>query len=568
MGNNLKTKKKDLASHKAAYQSSHPQFEADNGKTASTTASTTLHKKLRTLSSIYKTQSQNTLKKNNAIISGKKLLDIFINSQLINKLEKEEINLSIHVSNIIQEGKGMLSDKYQIVTKLAHGATGSVFIAKNIISNQTVAVKLTEKANRYIIDNLQFKNEIILLKNLNHPNIVRLLEFYESPTAFYMISELCKYGELYDRIKRGFTERELSVILYQLFSALDYCHENNIIHRDLKLENILVNDIEKVKDELNDNKEIECFWIKLIDFGTAKLFMRNRNERTIVGTSYYIAPEVLKKNYNEKCDTWSVGVVLYILLTGKAPFDGKNDQEVLHKVRNGLMDDKNPKLLQSSPECQDLIKRLLEVKIEKRLSAKDALDHPWFTQNRTRDLLKNISQEKVQPYVNNLFDFSIKSKLHQIIIAYLSHNLLMTNELNDILKILRMFDLSNEARLSYADLYNGLCKFKPLEEVSVNIDQIFITLDSNNDGYIEYEELLRGMIPKDGIMTDEMLKLAFKFFDKNNSNSINLNSIKKTLENSKLVVSDRLCKKFFDEMNVNGNEKDIYFSDFKQYMLS
>ena len=144
----------------------------------------------------------------------------------------------------------------------------------------------------------------------------------------------------------------------------------------------------------------------------------------------------------------------------------------------------------------------------------------------------------------------------------------MTNELNDILKILRMFDLSNEARLSYADLYNGLCKFKPLEEVSVNIDQIFITLDSNNDGYIEYEELLRGMIPKDGIMTDEMLKLAFKFFDKNNSNSINLNSIKKTLENSKLVVSDRLCKKFFDEMNVNGNEKDIYFSDFKQYMLS
>ena len=88
MGNNLKTKKKDLASHKAAYQSSHPQFEVDNGKTASTTASTTLHNKLRTLSSIYKTQSQNTLKKNNAIISGKKLLDIVINSQLINKLEK------------------------------------------------------------------------------------------------------------------------------------------------------------------------------------------------------------------------------------------------------------------------------------------------------------------------------------------------------------------------------------------------------------------------------------------------------------------------------------------------
>ena len=112
---------------------------------------------------------------------------------------------------------------------------------------------------------------------------------------------------------------------------------------------------------------------------------------------------MLTKNYNEKCDTWSVGVILYILLTGKASFDGKNDHEIMHKIKNGLMDNKNEKLLNSSIECQDLIKSLLEVKIEKRLSAKDALNHIWFKKNKTLDLLRHISEEKANKYIDNFY---------------------------------------------------------------------------------------------------------------------------------------------------------------------
>ncbi len=562
MGNAAKHKKKQ----KPQLNFNENQNKKQNCDTKKFPIETTVStvSKHRSLTTIFKSSHSNS--SNNSTVSN----DLFTYLQrttLLSQLEKEEISLKINVFNIVQEGKGLLNSKYQIMTKLAHGATGSVFIAKNNITQQTVAVKLTEKEQKLIVDNLQIKNEIILLKNLNHPHILRQVEFYESPTAFYMISELCKYGELYDRIKRGFSERELSMILYQIFTALDYCHDNNIVHRDLKLENVLVNDIEKVYDDIN-KKEIECFWIKLIDFGTAKLFMRNRNERTIIGTSYYIAPEVLKKNYNEKCDTWSVGVILFILLTGKAPFDGKADNEIMHKIKNGIIDEHNPKLINASKECQDLIKRLLEVKIEKRLSAKEALAHDWFIKNKTLEILSEISNDKAMKYIDNLLKYNVQSKLYQLIIAFLTHNVMEIEEMSNVLRMMRIFDSTSEDRVNYRDFFNGLCKYKQISEIKDRIDELFLALDSNNDGYLEYEELLRGMIDKKILLKDEMLMLAFKFFDRNNRNVITFDSLKATFDIIKLNVSDELCRKFFNELNVNNREKEILYKDFKQYMIN
>ena len=542
MGNTIQHKKSHLKPSKT-------EPSLNDAPTSDTT-------RTKTLSAIYKEHNTSDMG------TPKDLLFLLQKSKLVTQIQKEELSIPINVCNLIQEGKGLLSSKYQILTKLAHGATGTVFIAKNIITEQTVGIKLTEK-NKNIANQQQIQNEIFLLKNLNHPHILRLFEFYESPTAFYMISELCKYGELYDRIKRGFTERELSIIIYQVFQALDYCHDNNVIHRDLKLENLLVNDIEKVYDDIN-HQEIESFWIKLIDFGTAKMFIRNRNEKTIIGTSYYIAPEVLTKNYNEKCDTWSVGVILYILLTGKAPFDGKNDHEIMHKIKNGLMDKKNEKLLNSSPECQNLIKSLLEVKIEKRLSAKDALNHIWFKKNKTLELLRNISEEKANKYIDNLLSYKVQSKLHQMIISFMTHNVIETDEQKDIIKMIRQFDSTHELRVSYSDFVKEILKYRAIEKEK--IDEIFFSLDSNNDGYIEYEELLRGMISKDNFTNENNIRYAFHFFDTKNSNAISVKAIKRTFESIGIKISDKLSKKFFEEIKQKG--KEISFEDFKQFVIN
>jgi len=152
------------------------------------------------------------------------------------------------------------------------------------------------------------------LSKLDHPNILKLYEVYTDEKRYYIVTELCKGGELFDEIlKKGiFTEKEAAKIIQQILQAVAYFHELNIVHRDLKPENVLID------KELNNT-------LKIIDFGTSIEVQEHENLTNTHGTSYYIAPEVLNKKYNKKCDVWSVGVILYILLSGKPPFDGNND---------------------------------------------------------------------------------------------------------------------------------------------------------------------------------------------------------------------------------------------------
>jgi calcium-dependent protein kinase len=163
--------------------------------------------------------------------------------------------------------------------------------------------------------------EIDILKNLDHPNILRLYEVFEDKKYIYLVTEFCQGGELFDEIiARGkFNERDAAVIIKQLLSAISYCHSKKVSHRDLKPENILI-----------DNKE--TLQIKLIDFGTSQRFEDEENMELVLGTAYYIAPEVLKGHYDEKCDIWSIGVILYILLSGEPPFPGSDDKEILKSV--------------------------------------------------------------------------------------------------------------------------------------------------------------------------------------------------------------------------------------------
>ena len=162
----------------------------------------------------------------------------------------------------------------------------------------------------------------------------------------------------------------------------------------------------------------------------------------------------------------------------------------------------------------------------------------------------------------------MQSKLYQLIIAFLTHNVMEIEEMSNVLRMMRIFDSTSEDRVNYRDFFNGLCKYKQISEIKDRIDELFLALDSNNDGYLEYEELLRGMIDKKILLKDEMLMLAFKFFDRNNRNVITFDSLKATFDIIKLNVSDELCRKFFNELNVNNREKEILYKDFKQYMIN
>ena len=485
------------------------------------------------------------------------------NSNILKQLFLAEMSIPINQEVLVQEQKGNLNDKYLRGKKLGKGTFGIVYEAKNLIFNSKVALKVIPKNARMKYELI--KNEIDILKKLMHPNIVRIYEFYESKNSFYLVNEFCPCGELYNYINKTIlNEEQLAVIFYQVFSGLTYLHENNILHRDLKPENLLISKIEK---DLKDNKEY--FWIQIIDFGTAKIFENDKDENLVVGTPYYIAPEVLNKHYNEKCDTWSVGVMLYMFLVGRPPFDGENRNEIINSIKTKDYDENNPKLLEQSPEVRDLIKHLLQKDTNKRFSAKEALNHIWFKKFNGRKLFANFDKKDIEPYIDNLLNYSFKSKIQQLVIAFLVHNLPSTSSCYTILKLYRYFNESGDCKLTKEELIKGIADYRDIENIEEKISNLFILLDGNNNGYIEYEEFLRACIDKNEILNDEYLRYAFKFLDKENNGCLNANEI-----SSAFVLGENENKLFhiaidkaLNDVDGNGDGK-IIFEEFKQLMLN
>ena len=471
---------------------------------------------------------------------------------------KDELKLRVQLNALIEENKCLPTKKYKVIQKLGDGAYGTVYLATNLMTKQKVAMKKIDKVKDNEIDDMEIKNEIDILRKLDHPNIVKIIEFYSASKAYYIITDYCSCGELYNQIKFQYNEYQLSVLFYQVFSGLYYLHSKNIVHRDLKLENILISEMEPDK---KTNKKY--FWIKIIDFGTAKIFEKNKNEKTVIGSSYYIAPEVLQKNYNEKCDTWSAGVILYMLIVGRAPFDGKNDDEIIDNIKKGKFNDKHKKLLNASSEVQDLVKNLLKVNVKKRFSASDALKHPWFKKFNAKAIYFNIDKDQIIIYLNRLRKFQINSKFQQMVLAFITHNIPDSKETKDSLKIFRMFDTDDDGKLTMDELYKGLINYFDENIIKNEINDIFLLLDGGNRGFIEYEEFLRATIDQKTLLSEENLVYAFNFFDKGNKGKLSVDKIKKFFVDDK--VSEDVFKSIFNEIDSN-EDGEIDFGEFKDMM--
>ena len=473
-----------------------------------------------------KKQNENTEKKISAEKNekfkrrNKKKYGTHINHHLPEKLSRIEMTIPVFQESLITQNFGNPDKYYKKIRNLGSGSYGTVYLAKNVLKDNLVAIKVIEKVPSNIIDDMEIKNEINILKSLSHPNIVKIYEFFDTAIDYYIVTEYCKKGELFEYINNKYSERQLAVLFYQVFSGLCYLHEKKILHRDLKLENLMISEIEK---DINTGEEY--FWMKIIDFGTAKIFERKKKEKEIIGSSYYIAPEVLKKNYNEKCDTWSVGVILYMTLTGIPPFDGETDDDIIHRIKIGKYSKTNKRFVEHSPEVIDLVNSLLEKNIDKRLSAKQALQHQWFKKYGGRNLFCNFNKEDIMPYIENLFQYKYNSKLQELVIAFLVHNLSLTDETLIILKMFRFFNKAGDCKLTKSEFTLGLYGYKNKEEVDEMADIIFQRLDGDNNGYIEYEEFLRACVDKTKLMTKENLKYAFKFLDHDNTKTLNVKNI-------------------------------------------
>ena len=292
-----------------------------------------------------------------------------------NKKKNNDNELNIEHNPLISQIKSDPFIDYEITKELGKGTFATVYLVKHRKSGAIRAMKEIQRDQEEDSE-ISIANEINILMKLDHPNIVKIFEFYVSPSTFYLITEYCPCGSLYDLIDKNngpFTEIQTSYIMYQLFSAVNYFHKMKVIHRDLKPENILINK--------NENGFVS---IKICDFGTSLRFKRGEIQNEIVGSIYYIAPEVLRKKYDAKCDIWSCGVIMYILLTGYPPFSGKDNQTIMNKILDGKYN--TARLNKRCKACIDLIDNLLETDIDLRIRADVALKHKWFDIYKSREI--------------------------------------------------------------------------------------------------------------------------------------------------------------------------------------
>lgn len=272
--------------------------------------------------------------------------------------------------NFVKMNEGSLKDNYQIGKPLGEGGFGEVRYCRSKTTKEARAVKFIHKNRLSEDDKSMIMNEVAVLGQMDHPNIVRLYEFYEEANVYCIVQEICTGGELFDQIiKTGrFKENKARVLIKRLLSVINYCHQKGIVHRDLKPENILL------------EPDSDFGSMKVIDFGTACQYDKNGHRRLneMLGTPYYIAPEVLSGRYNEKCDIWSIGVITFMLLSGKAPFFGNDDEAIFQMVREGKFQFSQPSWKMCSKDSRDFITRCLDKDFLKRPTAQQCLDHTWI----------------------------------------------------------------------------------------------------------------------------------------------------------------------------------------------
>eukprot|EP00903_Cladosiphon_okamuranus_P008290 g7977.t1 len=262
-----------------------------------------------------------------------------------------------------------IDDAYDIGAVLGRGAYSVVKTAKSKKTDDEVAVKIVKRAGLPPDDERALKDEMAIMLELNHPNIIKLLDFFEKKDHYYMVVEKVRGGELFDRIvdKVVYNEKEARDLVSTLLQAVKYCHDRGIVHRDLKPENLLL--VSEKDDAL----------VKVADFGFAQKFMPDIGLTTQCGTPGYVAPEILmRKKYDAAVDMWSVGVITYILLGGYPPFHDDNQARLFAKIKKGVYSFHDEYWAEISPEAKDLIAKMLTVDPTKRLTAAQALEHPYL----------------------------------------------------------------------------------------------------------------------------------------------------------------------------------------------
>ena len=279
---------------------------------------------------------------------------------------------------------------------LGSGATSTVRKIQNKITKEFYALKALQINRMEPRKVKELLLEVSMMKKLDHPNIIRIIETYRTTNTLYIVMELCTGGELFDKLydqpNTKFTETDCRVLVNKMVASLNYLHQAGIAHRDLKLENFIFT---------NKSADAE---IKLIDFGYSQNYLSKDHMNSIVGTAYYISPEVLKGDYTKSCDIWSMGVILFMMLSGRVPFGGNDDEEIQEAVASAKLKFHSATWEGISPDAIDLCQKMMNRNEPERLTCKGVLDHVWMKGAEVKERKHTELEEGLDEFEHTAFD--------------------------------------------------------------------------------------------------------------------------------------------------------------------
>ena len=522
------------------------------------------------------------------------------------KVEKPEApkdikNMKIKANKLFMERHQSPWKIYEELEEIGFGMYGVVKKVRLRTNPEIIrAMKIIPEENVVQGEGASLIDEIEILKNLEHPNIMKIYECFVDNNNYYIVSEYCDQGHLLSKLEKLERMDQIVVkfLMDQIFNAVAYLHSKNVLHGDIKLENILLikikkksgrrftsinqdfNENEKLTEDINKNfgarktssksnnyiKDMMNYEVKLIDFGCSKYFVKKKTKkkkklRGIIGTSIYCSPEVIDNLYDERSDEWSCGVLMYILLSGVPPFFGETEEEIFEKVKKCKYDFTPAPFKKVSKNCKDLIRRLLEPKKQYRIKANEALRHPFFTESfdpnsaMTEDKDLNILKNFINPV-------KYMSKFHEAVAVFVCVNYIPPEEENTLKTVFRYLDKDGKGIISKETMKEGL------EEIGININdeelnKIFNEIDEDGSEFIEYQEFIRNTCDLKKLINEANLKNVFQVIcgDKDFMNGQDI----KNFVFHDAIVQEETLKEYFDSFGMKF-EDTIGFDEFYNMM--
>ncbi|XP_072986996.1 calcium-dependent protein kinase 4-like [Typha latifolia] len=368
--------------------------------------------------------------------------------------------------------------RYSTGKLLGHGQFGYTFVATDKTNGERVAVKRIDKKKMILPDAVEdVKREVKILQALEgHENVVHFYNAFEDDSYVYIVMELCEGGELLDRIlakkNSRYTEKDAAVVVRQMLKVAAKCHLHGLVHRDMKPENFLF----KSTDEDSP--------LKATDFGLSDFIQVGKKFHDIVGSAYYVAPEVLKRKSGPESDVWSIGVITYILLCGRRPFWDRTEDGIFKEVLKNKPDFRKKPWPSISMSAKDFVKKLLVKDHRARLTAAQALSHPWVREGGSAsEIPVDIS------VLSNMRRFVKYSRLKQFALRALASTL-DDEELADLKDQFDAIDVDKNGSISLEEMRHALAKDLPWRLKGPRVVEIIQAIDSNTDGLVDFPEFV------------------------------------------------------------------------------